>query len=301
MKKWIFKNLFWIGLLLTAILTAGCGDGGGDNADVPTGTLQVSLTDEAFPEYSELWISIKEVRAAPAGKEKNADSGLPLITTFDPPLKVNVLTLQFVQQSLGEAVLPAGKYHQIRLILEENNDPNNPANYVVITPDPLDPPGTPEEVIPIKTPSAQTAGLKINAEGTFEIKAGEINTIILDFDPEKGLVDGTDGMKNFKPTGVRIVQVANDLVDFGGINGILDPNGTYASGIVSAVNSDSVTVASGQVNPNDGSFRIFLPQGTYEIRATADNYQPFSSAPTTYDVIVGQDTPAGTITLTPTP
>jgi hypothetical protein len=299
MKQWISRGIVWMGLLLAALLAAGCSDGGGSGG--ATGTLQVGLTDAATPAYSELWISIKEVRAAPAGKEKDADSGLPVIATFDPPLKVNVLTLQFAQQALGEAVIPAGKYHQIRLILAENSDPNDPANYVVVPPDPLDPPGTPGVKIPIKTPSAQTSGLKVNAEGTFEVKAGEINTIVLDFDPEKGIVDGTDGVKNFKPTGIRIVQVANDLTDFGAITGTLDPDKTYASGIVSAVNADQVTVASGQVNPDDGSFRIFLPAGTYEIGATADKFLPFSSAPSTYDVTVGQDTDAGTITLTPTP
>ncbi|MEJ2700589.1 MAG: DUF4382 domain-containing protein, partial [Desulfuromonadales bacterium] len=229
------------------------------------------------------------------GKENSADGGLPVIATYDPPLQVDVLTLDFAQQPLGEAALPAGKYHQVRLVLAGNTDPNDPANNVVLQGE--------TDHIPLKTPSGQTSGLKVNAPGTFEVKAGEVNTIFLDFDPARAVVQaGNSGNWIFKPTGIRIVQVANNLTDFGALSGTVEPQGAQSSAVVSAVDAgDGVTVASGQVDPDDGSFRIFVPAGTYEVGATADGFIPFSSAPATYDVSVGHDTPVDTITLTPNP
>ncbi len=278
--------------LFLAGLLAGCGGGGGGGS---TGTLSVAMTDAVTSSFSSVVLSIREVRAAPAGKEKSADSGLPVIATFDPPLQVDVLTLDFAQQPLGEAALPAGKYHQVRLILADNTDPNDPANYVVLQ-------GATEH-LPLKTPSGQTSGLKVNAPGTFDVKAGEVNTILLDFDPARAIVQaGNSGNWIFKPTGIRIVQMADSLTDFGSLSGTVEPQEAQSTAIVSAVDtSDSVTVASGEVNPDDGSFRVFVPAGKYQVGVTADGFLPYSSAPASYNAIVGQDTPIGTITLTPSP
>ena len=292
MKGKIATPLKLAALILLAGVMASCGGG---SSGPSTGTLQAGLTDAASSTFSSVVIAIQAVRAAPAGRENDADAGLPLIASFDPPLQVDVLNLSFVQQSLGEAVLPAGPYHQFRLILAENTDPNNPANYIVLT-------GSTDK-IPLETPSGQTSGLKVNAPGTFEVKAGQINTILLDFDPDRAIVQaGSSGNWNFKPTGIRIVQVANGLTEFGTLSGTVAPSQAWSDALVSAVDPTSqVTVASGLVNPDDGTFKMFLPAGTYELRVTASGYASFSSLPTTYDVVVGQETDAGTLTLTPNP
>ncbi len=288
--KQMIKRFAWIALLPALFLPTGCGGGGGGQ---DTGTLKLALTDNTAPVYSSVVISIKEVRAVPAGQEAAADSALPLIASFDQPKQVEVLSLAYVQEALGEAVLPAGTYHQIRLILAENSDPNDPANYVVLQ-------GGTGEHLAIKAPSAQTSGLKLNTPGTFEVKAGEVNTVVLDFDPAKAIVDSGNAL-NFKPTGIRIIQMVDDLVDFGALAGTVAPQEALASAVVSAINADGITVASGQVNAEDGSFRIFLPAGSYQLKVAATGFTPFSSDPAAFEVVGTADTDAGTITLTPAP
>ncbi len=298
--KWsIAKSIGrWLALTLTLVLTA-CG--GGDGGSSPsTGTLQVALTDALNPVFAEVVISIREIRAVPLGSENASENGLPLIASFDPPVTRNVLELAFQQELLGEALLPAGTYNQVRLVLAENSDPANPANYLVVS----DAPGI---KIPLNTPSGQQSGLKVL--GRFSVAPGEISAIVLDFDPTRAIHEaGASGKWQFKPTGIRIVEVEDVLASFGAIQGTVvqaaDAGGgnPLTSAVVAILPENSETViASGQVNPEDGSFRAFVPTGFYEVQLTAEGFEPFSSSPDVFEVIEGQDTDLGTIEMVKSP
>ncbi len=301
MRRGFLKGFAWLALLLAGGLLAACGGNGGGS---DTGTLQVGLTDAANPEFSQVVVSVKEIRVVPPGDSADSQTGqLPAVVTFDTPRSFNVLDLKFQQQVLGEAQVPAGDYNQLRLVLSENSDPANPANYVVLASDP-------GVKIPLSTPSGQESGLKI--VGHFSVTPGQATAVVLDFDPGRAIAQsGSSGSWNFKPTGIRVVQVQDTLADYGAISGQVvqmtqdatsgqDVETPVTGALVSVTDADSgALVASTSVNAEDGTFRLLLPAGSYDIEVKADGFDPFASS-TPYDVVVGQETDAGSIVLTPT-
>jgi len=323
-----------------AILIGGCGPttNPGSTTGTGMGSLRVYLTD-APGDYESVVISIKEIRVVKAEEEQNeeqnagegdepnqegtgngagassrASGGLPLIASFGlGDMEVDVLALSFRNELLGTAALEAGKYNQVRLVLYENpseGDPPDYVNYVTYKNDP-------ETKVPIKTPSAQQSGLKI--VGQFEVGEGGLDTIVLDFDPNKAIVKTGNDKLIFKPTGIRITQVDDPLDAFGALAGTVVPEGTdvttaqdgngdggdeveeppalweTAPLVELFAQGEDAAAASGTVNEEDGTFRIFAPAGTYTIHVTAEGYTPYDSGELdppagTYDVVVGEDT-----------
>lgn len=284
----------WLMALFALILPA-CG-GGGDS-DSSTGRLQVALTDAAPPEFSEVVLTIREVRAVPAGHENDPDASLPLIASFSPALRVDVLRLQFRQEILGDSVVPAGDYTQLRLILEGNDGLAEPSNYVVLAADP-------DRIkLPLNTPSGQTSGVKI--VGRFTVGEGEAAAVALDFDPARAIVEaGNSGSWNFKPTGIRVVRMDSILPTYGGLTGaVLKSDASPVAGaVVSALPAGGGdAVAATEVNPEDGTFRLFLPLGSYILQVRAPGFTPYDSPLPAFTVATAQDTVAGTIALAPAP
>jgi hypothetical protein len=248
--------------------------------------------------FAEVVIAIKEVRAVPSGWEGEGEGGLPLIVAYDTPKKVNVLDLAFVQELLGEAVLSAGTYSQLRLVLEANNDSLPPANYIVLADDP-------EQKIPLKTPSGQESGLKI--VGGFSIGADETTTIALDFDPTKAVVQaGQSGGWLLKPTGIRVVETESFLPSYGTISGqveleVADEGGTAIripvteAQVLAVAQGSETVVATGAVNVEDGSFSLLLPPGSYELRVTVESVFYHFTEP--IEVVEGATTDIGAILL----
>lgn len=271
---------------LISVLVAGCG-GSGPSA---SGTrLQVAITDQSGT-YAQVVLAIKEIRVVPAGlADAETGDSLPLIAAFDPSKVVDVLTLAYQQEVLGEATVPAGDYEQVRLVLEANPASGDPVNYVTL-------PDAPETKIPLKTPSGQESGLKI--VGKFTVTPGILNAIALDFNPEKSIVTaGNSGQHILKPTGIRTVQLDQVLPTYGALAGNLLPAEVWPDAIVSVVpQGSSNAIAAGSVNPDDGSFRAMVPPGTYSVKVTAPNYNPYDSGPV-FVVVQGADTAVGTITL----
>ncbi len=196
MKKRYFLQCFLFLAMLFGL--SACGSSSDDDG-VSSGTVRLALTDAVDHNYAAVVISIKEIRAVPAGEEGKSVGSLPLIVSYQTPLIVDVLDLAYQQQLLGEAVLPAGRYNQLRLVLTANTDPLLPANYIILTDD------ADAKKIPIDTPSGQQSGLKV--VGGFEVQAGESTAVILDFDPARSVVEtGVEDKRIFKPTGIRVVQ-----------------------------------------------------------------------------------------------
>lgn len=281
-----------VSLLVPAlVILVGCGGGSGG-----TGTLRVAITDAAG-DYASVVVAIKEIRLVPAGQEDDETGpGLPVVVSFDPAVQYDVMTLAYAQEVLGEATVPAGAYNQLRLVLAPNPESGEPLNYITLKSDPM-------TKIPLYTPSGQESGLKI--VGRFEVAPGVINAIALDFDPDKAIVQaGASGRYNLKPTGIRVVQMDQVLPQYGSLSGNIAPEQAWPTGMVYVIpEGGSTAIASGSVNPEDGSFRAFVPAGSYALRVTASGYSPYDTRqldpPVYYSVTVGADTPVGTITLSP--
>ncbi|MCS7225230.1 MAG: DUF4382 domain-containing protein [Armatimonadetes bacterium] len=275
-------------LVAVTVAVAGCsGDSG------PKGTLKVALTDQppANPSYQQVVLSLREIRVVPAGSESMAEPGLPLIASLVPPRTIDILTLRFQQQLIGEATVPAGTYQQVRLILQRNQGPSL-SNYVVLS-------GQTDR-IPLETPSGHESGIKVL--GRFEVRAGTLNAIALDFDPSKAIVRTGNNRYLIKPTGIRVVQMADILNTYGSLSGSVRPEGAWSSAIVTAYTAGTdILVASGSVNPDDGSFRLFLPDGTYRLVIRSSGFRTYDSLqlnpPLTYLVTSRADTSVGTVTL----
>lgn len=301
MKKILIVTM---GLLLTVLSIITLTSCGGVDGSASTGTLQVSLTDAVQQNYSSVVIKIKQVKVVQNGNEnaRNNDRGLPVIATFDPPRVVDIVKLRFLQEILGTAVVPAGTYTQVRLILEDNTDLNNPVNYVI-------PDGGIKK--PLITPSGQESGVKVL--GRFVVEEGVINAIMIDFDPATAVVkDGSSGNYNLKPTGIRIVQLEDVLSSYGSLSGRVAAFQRWSSAVVSVLEpGGTAPVAAGTVFSNNSSsiiwsskFSAFAPAGSYEVHVTdvtpTGSFVPYTSH-TVFNVITSSDTDVGTITLTPAP
>lgn len=284
----------------------GCG---GSSSTAPKGTLKLSITDKMSDDFKNVVISIREIRVVPAGRENAPDNdpGLPVVVRFETPKVIDVMQLQFVQQALGDVILPAGNYSQIRLILEPN--PNgqgqDPANYLVLNSDPLG------SKIPLTTPSGQTAGLKVL--GPLEIKPDIINAVMIDFDPNTAIVPRGNGEYNLKPTGIRLVRMAEMLTQYGSISGLVSSFDSWTSATVSVKRRGSVNdtdpIAAGRIFSNFTSgtwqapFAAFVPPSTatisYKAFVASNGFRLYSSS--AVGVLQGQATDLGTVSLVRTP
>ena len=299
---------------LALLQVTGCGGGGGGAvpaaSTASTGTLKLSITDKMSDNFQNVVISIREIRVVPVGRESapDNDSGLPLVVRFATPRVIDVMKLQFVQEALGDVVLPAGTYSQVRLILEPN--PNGqgqqPSNYLVLKSDSTKTP------IPLTTPSAQQSGLKVL--GPIEIKPGIINAVMIDFDPNTAIVTRGNGDYNLKPTGIRLVRMSEMLTQYGSISGVVSSTSMdWSSATVSvkrrgAIN-DMDPIAAGSIFANYTSgawqapFAAFVPPSSptisYKTFITANGFRLYSSSKVS--VMQGQTTDLGTIPLVKSP
>lgn len=304
-------------LALALVHLPGCGGGG-----TAVGTLQVNISDSpAFRDFSSVHINIKEVRVVPNGKEnaRDNDPGLPLIVDFDPGntgngRDVNILKLHFLQEILGSALIPAGKYNQVRLILEPNPANAPFKNYFILT-------DNPAQQIALTTPSAQQTGVKI--VGHFTVTPGVLNTILLDFNPNEAIVKrGQTGEDNLKPTGIRISQIFSSLANAGSITGLIRSPAfaTWSSATVSVVPrgpaGDAVTAGTVFSNFSSPSvwktpFTAYVPPNGTTVMPSAF-YRVFVDAGVKFllysspllSVTAGADTqvpPNGIVPLSPAP
>jgi hypothetical protein len=275
----------WVSALAVVSLLFGCGsdsdDGGG------AGRVQIGITDQAGV-YDSVVLTIREVRIA--RRDADSDAQAPLVATLNPPVQVDVLSLQFAAQALGTATVPAGDYGQVRLLLAANDDEDNPANYVTYA-------DAPNVKVPLQTPSGQQSGLKLN--GGFTVEPGVLSTVLIDFDPARAIVTaGNSGRLNLKPTGIRLVEVTSFLSTYGAITGTVAPSAAWDDAVIRVVpDGQTAPLAVGYANPDDGSFRGFVPAGIYDVSVTATGFAP--AVVDNVTVTVGADTAVGEVVLPP--
>jgi Domain of unknown function (DUF4382) len=250
------KQLISLGCLVSALLLAACGGGGGiGGTGAPMGTLRFSLTDAPACGYDQVNVTIEKVRVHQSATAADADSGWSEIV-LATPRRVDLLTLtNGVLEELGQAAVPAGRYIQLRLVLADNTPATPLANSVVPT-------GGTETAL--TTPSGQQSGLKLNAD--LVVPAGQVADFVIDFDACKSVVvAGNSGRYNLKP----VLSVTPRLSVAGlRVEGYVDP--------AIALTSTNVSLQSGGVpvkaTPPDanGKFALYpVPAGSYDLVVTS--------------------------------
>jgi len=111
-------------LAVSALLSA-CGGSGSD-----TGTLRLALTDAPACGFDTVFVTIEKVRVHKSGSANEGDDGWSEVA-LTPAKRVDLLSLtNGALAELGQTLLPAGKYTQMRFVLAANGAANPLANAV---------------------------------------------------------------------------------------------------------------------------------------------------------------------------
>ncbi len=233
MKK---RRLFFILCSIGAILFFGsCSKN--DKSSGTSSRLQVVLTDGPDPSVKEVWVDIQQIEIL------MSDTSHPLILNGSHPGVYNLLDFSDGKDTLlADATIPPGTISQIRLILGDNN-------YIITTNGVR---------IPLKTPSAQESGLKVQIHQ--EVSGGILYRLTLDFDAGRSIVKaGNSGNYLLKPV-LRIIS----LIPSGGdIFGVVIPDS--AKTFVFALQGMD-TIASTSTDTTSGKFLFKdIPAGNYSL------------------------------------
>jgi hypothetical protein len=248
MNSILCKSLPIAGIFAATLLAAcgGGGDGGGQ------GTLKASLTDAPACGYDAVNVTVNKVRVHRSDSAGEGEGGWSDIV-LSPARKINLLDLtNGVLDELGQVSLPAGRYTQVRLVLDPNKG-NTIANSVVLS-------GTTNE-IPLDTPSAVQSGIKL-IKG-FEVVAGQQAELVLDFDACKSIVTKGNGGYALKP----VVRIIPSTVN--GIDGYINKNLLLNKVMVTAQQNGEVVGAT-VPDANGKFFLARLEPGNYDVVITAN-------------------------------
>jgi len=260
----IIRLAAFLSFSAAAILIIGCSDS--TSSEAGQGQLKITMVD-APAGYDEVNIVVirVEVHKADAGSNDgwfviNNDSA-----TYDLLLLRNGASVV-----LGDHPLDAGRYTQIRLIIGTGSN-------VVVD----------GVTYPLEIPSGEQTGVKLNH--AFDIQAGLLYELLLDFDAERSIVLTGNGQYKLKPV-IRVTPV----VISGTISGKINP--LSAAGFVYAISGTdtSLTIA----EPITGSFMLMaLGQQTYRVEVFSADPAYNDTTVTNVIVVAQQNTNLGTISL----
>ncbi len=258
MKK--FHKLIGFVLSLTmATLISGCGGGGGSgNTASTTGSMSLSITD-APPM---LGADVTEVNIAVIGIVYNYDGNWTEAEDFIPQT-FNLLDLQNGKTlHLGDIVLPAGHYTEIRFKLgapEKGENPKDNPDCNITFAD--------GSSVPLFVPSGSSSGFK--AKGAFDITANAKVEVTADFDVHKSIVvAGNSGKYLLKPV-IRIVVTELS----GQINGTVVDVADYAQTDALVVYSyDKGTYNMSEEDENDEEIRFLNSVSSSDVNMTNGSY-----------------------------
>ena len=255
MSKTPFRFALMGASALSAAVLVACGGGGGDSAPAAPvstmGTLAVSMTDAPACGFDAVNVTVSKVRVHRSDTAAEGDTGWTDIT-LSPAKKVNLLNLtNGVLEALGQTSLEAGRYTQLRLVLDSAAN----ANTVVPTG------GTAEKAL--VTPSGMQSGIKLI--GQFDVAAGQKSDVVLDFDACKSVVTRGQGSYALKPV-VKVIPAA-----INGISGFVS-TAVLGSGVQVSAQQNGVIVSSTTPNATTGEFFLSrLAPGSYDVVLTAAN------------------------------
>ncbi|MES2295638.1 MAG: DUF4382 domain-containing protein [Pseudomonadota bacterium] len=249
-------------LAACAALLGACGGGGSASVSLPLpppapvsqdGTLRVSLTDAPACGFDAVNITVAKVRIHQSASAGDLDAGWTDIT-LNPARKINLLSLNNgALDTLGQAALGAGHYSQLRLLLAANTAAAPLANSAQRT-------GGAE--VALDAPSAAQSGIKLIQE--FDVAAGTLVDLTLDFDACRSIVARGNGSVSLKPV-ISIIP----MVTSGAIVGALDPALAASHPVISA--QVGGVVVKSTVPDAAGAFTLApIAAGSYSVVITAD-------------------------------
>lgn len=243
----------------------------GVNSSSGPSHLQVYLTDSPG-DYQAVWINIQKVMINTSADTSADSSGWMEVPMLRPGL-YNLLNFSNGADTILAGVdLPAGNISQIRLILGDSN--------AVVLND-----GT---VVPLKTPSAQESGLKLNIHAS--LSAGIPYALELDFDAARSIVKaGNSGKYILKPVIRAFAKAAG-----GAIEGVVLPDSARAH-VLAIAPGDTI----GAIPDNSGYYKFWgIPAGAYQLIFDADTTtQYMDDTLNNVQVTTGNVTKADTVWL----
>lgn len=279
----LIAGLIWT-LLVSTLLFAltGCGGGGGDTPG--EGRMKVSVTDAPVDDATSVVVQFSGVAF------KRAGEAAEIVRNLSPSVRqLDLLEYQEGRAALllDNVTLPAGDYEWIRLIVD--NETNVRDSYIVL-------PGGQE--CELRVPSGAESGLKLNRG--FTLPADGSAALTIDFDLRKS-VHAPPGQRGstadctqaylLRPT-LRVVDDANVGAIAGVIDAALVPEGclpkvyVYSGGGVTPDDLEEAAAA-GDVDPllvtgvaienGSTSYRYraaFLPPGAYTVAFTCSDDDP---------------------------
>ena len=247
------------------------------------GTLKLYLTD-APGDYQEVNINISRIEGHIAGDVEK--SSWETLKEWPAGLLVDLIKLEDVSILLGSLQLAPNKYTQLRIFLKEE------ATLLLVGE---------VEPVPLEIPSSANTGIKLNRP--FEIIAGMITKLTIDFDAEKSVIKTGNGKYKMKP----VISVSSETYSSGelpeGVGTVVGNVSYYEStelkliGIAGA-NIEltggayifaNTTTTSGEAG-SEGEFSIInVPAGIYTLNVVAEGYYNYSEIDV--EVTGGADTP----------
>lgn len=246
MKNFKFYRLSLFVILIIGLLFASCDTNNSDSEQ--TSKIAIRLSD-APGDYKEVNIEVLDVliKATSDSDDSNGWVSIGDKAIVGEGKIFDLLKLTGgVNALLADNLVPSGNLGQIRLLL---GDENSLLLKGATT------------TIPLKTPSAQQSGLKLQVKQT--LKVGKTYEFLLDFDVEKSIVKaGNSGIYNLHPV-IRVSTKENT----GGIKGKITSPSPFPVGFAVAV---SVPVEGGIIMTNmntvTGEFQLNgVPSGTYTV------------------------------------
>ena len=284
-KRRIFQGAGSALSAFVVTLLAACG-GGSDYGSTPappaaaTGTLRVALTDAPACGFDHVYVTVERVRVHQTSSASDNDAGWSEVV-LNPAQRIDLLGLtNGVLAELGQTLLVAGQYQQVRLVLSPNGG-GTPANSVVPT-------GGTET--PLDTPSATQSGLKL-VHG-FTVPPNTLTDLLLDFDACRSVVRKGNGGFNLKPV-IRVIPRGTAA-----IVGTVDP---ALIGVTVSVQKNGTVVRSTTPNAN-GDFVLSgldPAQSPFDVvfTATSVTTSVVTATPVTAGALTRISTTAAPITL----
>lgn len=268
--------------------SAGTTPVGGSNNGSPsaqgTGTLRLALTDAPACGYDHVYVTIERVRVHQSSTAAEGDGGWSEVAVT-PARRVDLLDLtNGVLDELGQTLLPAGRYTQMRLVLASNGRSSPYANALQLT-------GASGE-IPLTTPSAQQSGLKVNID--IDVAPNRLADFVVDFDACKSIVRaGNSGKYLLKP---HITVIPRYVSGVAGWVNICVPHTT-----VSLQQQDGTVIKA--TAPESGGRFLLQPvaPGNYTLVVTAPGNATtaITGVPVSSETVLPLNTPANALPCAP--
>ena len=253
--KNILINLF----IVSAVIFAGAcdlTDHADNNNNGDTGKLIIKITDDPFDisyiESATVTITKVEIR------KEDDDEGYPFLVLSEDTVTFDLIDLRNgITEDLLSVEIPVGNYDLIRLYVGEASlkIKNQP------------------DVFKVKVPSGEQTGIKIFISPSVKIAGGLTSEVLLDFDLSRSFVmRGNLAAAKMNGFIFKPVIRASNLSTAGRIEGIVsDTTNLRIADAKVWIQQDTVLATSFTDTLGYYAF-IGIPEGTYSISATRENY-----------------------------